>query len=184
MGCRVRLRKGLSGRLRGRAVGIVGFLLASFLVATEARAQCTGNTCVVNIASDPGTSSNGATGAAGTLSYALAYANAQSSPVTVNIETNVTLSGALSPILNSLTINGNGYTISGGGSQRIFFIGVDSAIQGSAAVAGSIVAQTQNVSISNVTLANGVAQRGAGGANCGGGGMGAGGACSSINQRM
>ena len=54
---------------------------------------------------------------AGTLSYALAYANAQSSPVTVNIETNVTLSGALSPILNSLTINGNGhrvFAVSGG----------------------------------------------------------------------
>ena len=175
MGCRVRLRKGLSGRLRGRAVGIVGFLLASFLVATEARAQCTGNTCVVNIASDPGTSSNGATGAAGTLSYALAYANAQSSAVTINIETNVTLSGPLSPILNSLTVNGNGNTISGNNSQRIFFIGVDSATQSSAAVAGSIVAQTQNVNINNVTLANGLAQGGAAGTG-GGGGMGAGGA--------
>ena len=116
-----------------------------------------GHQLCVTIASDPGTSSSGITGAAGTLSYALAYANAQSSPVTINIQTNVTLSGPLSPILNSVTINGNGNTIDGGGTQRIFFVGVDSATQNSAAVAGSIVAQTQNVSISNLNLANGLA---------------------------
>ncbi|MGY8704701.1 autotransporter domain-containing protein [Bradyrhizobium sp. 18BD] len=134
-----------------------------------------GNTCTVTIASDPGTASSGTTGAAGTLSYALAYANAQSSPITINIQTNVTLSGPLSPIFNSLTINGNGHTIDGSGTQRIFFVGVDTATQTSAAVAGSIVAQTQNVSINNVTLSNGLAQGGAGGSGAGGG-MGAGGA--------
>jgi hypothetical protein len=121
----VRLQMGF-GRWMRVLVGAVDLLAASLLGATSALAQCAGNTCAVTVASDPGTSSSGTTGAAGTLSYALAYANAQSSPVTINIETNVTLSGALSPILNSRTINGNGYTISGGGSQRIFFIGVDS----------------------------------------------------------
>jgi hypothetical protein len=89
------------GRWMRVLVGAVGLLAASLLGATSALAQCTGNTCVVTVASDPGTSSSGTTGAAGTLSYALAYANAQSSPVTINIETNVTLSGALSPILTT-----------------------------------------------------------------------------------
>ncbi len=153
----------------------IGFVIANVTCADVAFAQCAGNTCTVTIASDPGTSATGTTGAAGTLSYALAYANAQSSPVTINIETSVTLSGALSPIFNSVTINGNGNTISGGGTERIFFIGVDHATQTSAAVAGSIVAQTQNVAISNLTLANAVARGGAGG-DGGGGGMGAGGA--------
>jgi len=154
---------------------VVAFIVSGLFGLAAAHAQCAGNTCTVTIASDPGTTPSGTTGAAGTLSYALAYANAQSSPVTINIETSITLSGALSPILNSVTINGNGNTISGGGTQRIFFVGVDSATQTSAAVAGSIVAQTQNVAISNLTLANGLAQGGAGGSG-GGGGMGAGGA--------
>ncbi|MBR1221841.1 autotransporter domain-containing protein [Bradyrhizobium sp. U87765 SZCCT0131] len=153
----------------------VALIASCFLGCAAAHAQCAGNTCTVTIASDPGTTSDGTTGAAGTLSYALAYANAQSSPVTINIATSVTLSGALSPILNSVTINGNGNTISGSGSQRIFLVGVDSATQASAAVAGSIVAQTQNVALNNLTLANAVAQGGAGGGG-GGGGMGAGGA--------
>jgi uncharacterized protein with beta-barrel porin domain len=166
-------------RLRVRAVwfAVAAFIAANLVGTSAAQAQCSGNTCTVTIGSDPGTSSSGATGAAGTLSFALAYANAQSSPVTINIQTNVTLSGPLSPILNSVTINGNGFTISGNNSQRIFFVGVDSATQTSAAVAGSIVAQTQNVSINNMTLANGAAIGGAGGVGGGGGGgMGAGGA--------
>ncbi|GMO95054.1 autotransporter domain-containing protein [Bradyrhizobium sp. TM239] len=160
-----------------RAVWIAAFGLAIAHVTgtSVAQAQCASNTCTVTIASDPGTASSGTTGAAGTLSYALAYANARSSPVTINIQTDVTLAGPLSPIFNSLTINGNGHTIDGGGTQRIFFVGVDTETKTGAAVVGSVVAQTQNVSISNVTLANGLAQGGAAGA-AGGGGMGAGGA--------
>ena len=60
----------------------------------------------VTIANDPGTNSAGTTGAAGTLSWALAQANAQAGPHTINIQTNVTLSGPLSPIFNSVTIDG------------------------------------------------------------------------------
>jgi hypothetical protein len=72
---------------RWRAVAGLGLVLAGCLaLADAARAQCTGNTCMVTIGSDPGTASSGATGGAGTLSFALAYANAQSSPVTINIQ--------------------------------------------------------------------------------------------------
>ncbi len=165
----------LAGKVRAGLLAAVALMAANLYGATAAQAQCAGNTCTVTAANDTGTMSSGATGGVGTLSSALAYANAQSSPVTINIQTNVTLTGPLSPILNSVTINGNGFTISGGGTQRIFFVGVDSATQTSAAVAGSIVAQTQNVSINNVTLANGAATGGPGG-NFAGGGMGAGGA--------
>lgn len=156
----------------GRLAALAAVLCLS---AVEARAQCSGNVCTVNVAADPGTSSSGATGGAGTLSYALAYANAQSSPVTINIQTNVTLSGPLSPIFNSVTINGNGNTISGNNTTRIFMVGVDEATRSSGAVAGSIVASRPQVSINSVTLASGVAQGGNGGSG-GGGGMGAGGA--------
>jgi uncharacterized protein with beta-barrel porin domain len=128
----------------------------------------------VTIANDPGTSASGSTGGPGTLSWALAQVNATaSSTQVINIQTDVTLSGPLSPIFNSVTINGNGHAVSGGGSQRIFMVGVDSVTQTSAAVAGSIIAQSQNVAINSLTLANGLAQGGAGG---GGGGLGAGGA--------
>lgn len=61
-----------------------------------------------------------------------------------------------------LTINGNGQTISGGGTQRIFF------------------ANAGEIAINNVTLANGSARGGQGGSGLrgesGGGGLGAGGA--------
>jgi autotransporter-associated beta strand protein len=140
-------------------------------LVTAAQAQC--NPCNVTVATDPGTSSNGTTGGVGTLSWAIATLNASSATgQVINIETNVTLGGPLSPIFNSVTINGYNNTISGGGTQRIFMIGVDSATQNSAAVAGSIIAQQTNVAINQVTLANGLAQGGTGS----GGGLGAGGA--------
>ena len=92
--------------------------LAAALLASSSNlalaAGCLGSVCDVSIGADPGTSSDGTTGAAGTLSYALAYANAQSGPTTINIQQglNITLGGPLSPIFNSVTINGNGATIS------------------------------------------------------------------------
>jgi uncharacterized protein with beta-barrel porin domain len=154
------------GRLSALLLGAVGLLLVS--------GQACAQTYNVTVANDPGTSATGTTGAPGTLSWALAQVNATaSSTQVINIQTNVTLSGPLSPIFNSVTINGNGNTVSGGGTQRIFMVGVDSATQTSGAVTGSIIAQTQNVAINNLTLANGLAQGGSGG---GGGGLGAGGA--------
>src|SRR5262249_13655358 len=146
--------------------------------ATGAQAQTVIN---VTVASDPGTNSAGTTGAAGTLSAAIAQVNASTPPrgFIISLQTHVTLSGPLSPLFNSVTINGNGNTISGNNSQRIFMVGVDTATQNSAAVAGSIIAQSPQVAINNVTLSNGLAQGGRGGIGAiggGGGGMGAGGA--------
>ena len=148
------------------------------MVSTAGLLLVPGQACAqiynVTIANDPGTSASGSTGGPGTLSWALAQVNATgSSTQVVNIQTDVTLSGPLSPLFNSVTINGNGHTVSGGGTQRIFMVGVDSATQTSAAATGSIIAQSQNVTINSLTLANGLAQGGAGG---GGGGLGAGGA--------
>lgn len=161
--------------LFGRITIAAALAVAALPIAAGAVfAQC--SPCNVTVSADSGTTSAGATGGVGTLSWALAQLNSSSAAgQVINIQTNVTLSGALSPIFNSVTINGNGFTISGNNSQRIFMVGTDTATQGSAAVAGSIVASTQNVTINNVTLANGLAQGGAGGGGAGGG-LGAGGA--------
>jgi len=77
---------GLHYCLHGGAawLALSALIAASLFDSTAAWAQCAGNSCTVTIASDPGTSSRGTTGAAGTLSYALAYANAQTSPVTIS----------------------------------------------------------------------------------------------------
>ena len=156
----------LTGALAAAVVG------ASLALATGALAQTVIN---VTVANDTGTTSAGATGGLNSLSAALAQVNASVVPpggFIINLQTNVTLSGPLSPIFNSVTINGNGFTISGNNSQRIFMVGVDTATQTSAGVTGSIIAQRPQVAINNVTLANGLAQGGTGS----GGGLGAGGA--------
>jgi hypothetical protein len=128
----------------------------------------------VTVGSDPGTQSDGTTGASGTLSWALAQANAQEGPHVINITVDVDLSGPLSPIFNSVTINGNGHTIDAGGVTRIFMVGVDEATMNDARWEDSIIAERPQVAINDLTLANGLAQ--GGGASGGGGGLGAGGA--------
>ncbi|MBV9811286.1 MAG: hypothetical protein JO326_00940, partial [Acetobacteraceae bacterium] len=123
---------------------------------------------------------NGNTG--GSLSSAIAQINASPAsggPYVINLTGDVLLSGELPPILNSVTINGNGYTIEGepGGGNRLFIIGTDQASQ--TAGAGSILATRQQVSFNDVNLANGTAIGGTAVQNLdtgGGGGLGAGGA--------
>ena len=79
----------------------------------------------MTVGADSGTSSAGVTGGVGTLSDAIAFANAQSGPVTIDIETNVTLSGPHSPIPNAnVTINGGNKAITST-TQRILFVGTD-----------------------------------------------------------
>ncbi len=73
---------------------------------------------------------------------------------------NITLASALPEITTGVSIVGNGQTISGANSYRIFF--VDAGSSGS-------------VSISNLTLADGLAHGGIGNSS-GGGGAGLGGA--------
>ena len=116
-------------RLVGRLAAVLLATTCLTPLATGAQAQTIIN---VTVASDTGTTSAGATGGAGTLSAALAQINASVAPpggFVINLQTNVTLSGPLSPIFNSVTINGNGNTISGNNSQRIFMVGVDTATQ-------------------------------------------------------
>ncbi len=142
-------------------------------LAAGAQAQTVIN---VTVAADSGTTAAGATGGAGTLSAALAQVNASVAPpggFIINLQTNVTLSGPLSPIFNSVTINGNGFTISGNNTQRIFMVGVDEATRASGTVVGSIIADRPQVAINDVTLSSGLARGGNGNTS---GGLGAGGA--------
>jgi uncharacterized protein with beta-barrel porin domain len=118
---------------------------------------------------------NGTGTTAGTLSYAIAQANANqasnpgsSSTISINLSSGsmLTLSGALPLIDANVTINGGGttgLTISGNGAHQVFF--VDSG----------------NVVIENLTIANANSLGGTGGNTApagggGGGGLGAGGA--------
>ena len=117
---------------------------------------------VVDVAEDPGTAADGTTGVTGTLSWALAQANATAGAnFTIDIQVDVSLHGPLSPIFNSVTINGNGHTIDANGETRIFMVGVDTATMNDPRWAGSIIAERPQVAINDLTLANGLAQGGA-----------------------
>jgi hypothetical protein len=134
----------------------------------------TSNPYNVTVAIDSGTASDGSVGGIGTLSNAIACANADTGfrPVYIYLQTNVTLSGPLSPILGSMVINGNYHTIDGGGTQRIFMVGVDKTTLDAHSGDGSILASRQSVDFTHLNLINGYAHGGSGA----GGGMGAGGA--------
>ena len=84
---------------------------------------------------------------------------------TLNITGSFIMSAPVAPVVlddgQTLTINGGGFTIDGGGAFRPFFISSSSPT-----TAGGPI-----VTISNLTIANGMAEGGDGG----GGGMGAGG---------
>jgi hypothetical protein len=118
-------------RRRSALALIAGAAMAVASIAGSAPAAHAQTVINVTVGNDPGTSSSGATGGPGTLSAALAQVNASTPPggFIINLQTNVTLSGPLSPIFNSVTINGGGFTISGNNTTRIFMIGVDSATQ-------------------------------------------------------
>jgi autotransporter-associated beta strand protein len=97
---------------------------------------------------------------AGSLAQTLALAQSDTNAV-INLEPGlepIVLSGALPPIENNLVINGNGNTIRGANSYRIFFVN----------------APGNTVEINGLTLVDGMAQGGNGGAGQGGGGGGAG----------
>jgi autotransporter-associated beta strand protein len=102
------------------------------------------------------------TNISGSGSLSLALSQAQSDPnATINITTGlgaIVLTSPLPPIENNLVINGNGNTISGAGSNRIFFVN----------------APNDTVQMNGLALLDGVAQGGHGGAGFGGGGGGAG----------
>ncbi len=97
---------------------------------------------------------------AGSLAQALSQAQGDTN-ATINIASGlgtITLKDALPAIQNNLVINGNGNTINGAGTNRIFFVN----------------APSNTVQINGLTLFGGLAQGGNGGLGYGGGGGGAG----------
>ncbi|PWU10302.1 MAG: hypothetical protein C5B50_25765, partial [Verrucomicrobia bacterium] len=103
----------------------------------------------------------------GSLRQAILAANTNNGPAVIwapSISGTISLMSPLPIITNSITINGPGMTtltISGGGTNRIFFVDAPGAA----------------VNINSLTLANGLAKGGKGGNGYGGGGgLGAGGA--------
>jgi uncharacterized protein with beta-barrel porin domain len=133
-----------------------GLLLAATLgsvvcLATAARAQT-----VLNVTD----------GASLSSAIATIDTNPTASGYIINFENNITLTSAASNTLNAfnatsnVTVNGNGFTLDGGGVQRGFFV------------------YSGAVTINNLIIQNAIALGGAGGNGNegGGGGMGAGGA--------
>lgn len=93
----------------------------------------------------------------GTLSWALAQANATAGPHIIDIQVDVSLTGPLSPIFNSVTINGNGHTIDANDATRIFMVGVDTATLTDPRWAGSIIAARPQVALNDLTLSHALA---------------------------
>lgn len=97
---------------------------------------------------------------AGSLSQAMSQAQSDTNAV-INISPGlgaIALSSTLPAVQNNLVLNGNSNTISGAGSNRIFFVNAPAA----------------TVQINGLTLSNGMAQGGNGGVGFGSGGGGAG----------
>src|SRR5947209_18467480 len=77
------------------------------------------------------------------LQTAIASVSAGSGGDTINITGDITLSAELSAITKGVTITGNGHTVDGASTYRIFFIAAGSGNQ---------------VNVSDLTLANGFAK--------------------------
>jgi autotransporter-associated beta strand protein len=95
----------------------------------------------------------------GSLAIALSSAMADSN-ATINLSPGlgiIVLNGSLPPVENNLVINGNGNTVSGASTSRIFFVNAPSTVQ-----------------INDLNLVDGFAKGGSGGSGWGGGGGGAG----------
>lgn len=96
---------------------------------------------------------------------------------TITLTSDITLSGPLPLVLCNVTIDGQGHTLSGAGSNRLLFVGVDEATRAALATSApdSALASRIAVIIENLALDNGAAIGGTSQGQ-GGGGMGAGGA--------
>jgi hypothetical protein len=104
-------------------------------------------------------------------------ADSRSTPHTITLTGDITVSGPMPLILCNATIDGGGHALNGQNQYRLFFVGVDETTR--AAVAStfpdSALGVRLAVTIENLTLVHGAAYGGAGSGE-GGGGMGAGGA--------
>jgi fibronectin-binding autotransporter adhesin len=99
------------------------------------------------------------------LRAAIQLANAAPGPHFIEFQSDIVLSGALPPVLNTMTFKGRDYRLDGSGQFQLLSIGSADAASGPRIL----------VNVNDLTLANGLAT-GGNGADGGGGGMGAGGA--------
>ncbi|MBW4660043.1 MAG: DUF4347 domain-containing protein [Drouetiella hepatica Uher 2000/2452] len=106
----------------------------------------------VTVANDDGTG-----GTVGTLSWAIQQANATPEDDTIQLGTDVKLTGFTEPVINSnISIVGNNHTVSGENTARPFFV------------------RSGTVSFSNMTIEKGRSAGSSGGGGGGGAGMGGG----------
>lgn len=99
------------------------------------------------------------------LRQAIISANASGGAHFIDMRSDITLTAALPPILNTLTLRGNNHTLHGQDLNRLLLIGASDDAGGPRIL----------VQVTNLTLSGGLAQGGLG-RDGGGGGMGAGGA--------
>lgn len=99
------------------------------------------------------------------LTLAIQQVNATSGPHFIEILDDIRLSGALPPVLNTVSIKGSGHVLEGSGGDRVFMIGA-----GTDTVGPRVLVQ-----INDLAIIRGAAQ-GGDGRDGGGGGLGAGGA--------
>jgi hypothetical protein len=99
------------------------------------------------------------------LRAAIEQVNSLSGTHFIVFASDITLSAPLPPLLNSVTLQGNNFTLSGAGDHRLLLIGASQDAGGPRIL----------VNLNDLALSQGVAEGGDGGEG-GGGGMGAGGA--------
>ncbi len=155
---------GNGGAPRSPGSGGMSFVSTTGARTTAIDGERGGNGSVVIAAAPPLASQN--VGTSDQLNAALFDINGGTGAYTINVTGNISLTGTLIPIQlgagGSLTINGNGYTIDGGGAYGGFFVATPG---------------TNTVAINSLAIDNTIETGGAGGsANYGaGGGAGLGG---------
>jgi hypothetical protein len=169
----------------GRALCAALLGLALLSAADSARAA----TYVVTNTNDSVSDPSGNTADFGSLRFAMLLANVSFDATNTiafqpGLSGTITLAAPLPLILNNVTIDGTGaaITIDGASTNRIFFVGIDSATRTSVVqnqFPTSPLASILDVTLRQLTLAQGTARGGTGG----GGGMGAGGALF-VNQEV
>src|SRR5690606_40988516 len=87
-----------------------------------------------------------------TLRQAILDANSQTGPHFIEFKSDITLTGALPPVLNSVTFQGGDHMLSGDARYRLLFIGADDSAGGPRIL----------VNINNLRLSNGLAEGGDG----------------------
>jgi autotransporter-associated beta strand protein len=134
---------------------------ASSVSRRSFRRRCFASTALALLAASPGWAADYVVNNEGDLEAAITAANASAEDDTITLGTNITLTSGLPAITDGVTIDGSGYSLTGSGSDRIFFVD----------------APGESVAIENFSaISSGAATGGDGGDGLAGGGLGAGGA--------